>query len=206
MLLRYGRLARRSGQGCFTVKPARAGPWASWRCACCLRRPSGEAWIRLGLLFLPEAGLGRGRIVSLEWTEPWPELRPSGFCNLCWWWLPSEFRSLGNTPNYGPRQIGIILLSNNSLTDRSIICFGGTMKCVESYQATLWLQHSKIAPLIESMIELFMITIHLLFDVSHLIHSRSYIKIKAALLVVLGVPFPNILATSLVLSTTVYFS
>jgi hypothetical protein len=24
----------------------------------------------LGLLFLPEAGLGRGEIVSLEWTEP----------------------------------------------------------------------------------------------------------------------------------------
>jgi hypothetical protein len=105
MLLRYSRLAWRSGQGCFTAKPARAGPWTSRRCARCLRRPSGEAWIRLGLLFLPEAGLGRGEIVSLEWTEPWPELRPSGFCSLCWWWLPAEFRSLGGTPNYGPRQL-----------------------------------------------------------------------------------------------------
>jgi hypothetical protein len=27
------------------------------------------ARIHLGLLFLPEAGLGRGEIVSLEWTE-----------------------------------------------------------------------------------------------------------------------------------------
>jgi hypothetical protein len=35
-----------------------------------LRGPSGEARIRLGLLFLPEAGLGRGEIVSLEWMEP----------------------------------------------------------------------------------------------------------------------------------------
>jgi hypothetical protein len=36
-------LARRSGQGCFTAKPARAGPRASRGCARCLRRPSGEA-------------------------------------------------------------------------------------------------------------------------------------------------------------------
>jgi hypothetical protein len=72
-------LARRSGQGCFTAKPARAGPRASRRCARCLRRPSGEAWIHLGLLFLPEAGLGRGEIVSLEWMELWPVLRLSGF-------------------------------------------------------------------------------------------------------------------------------
>jgi hypothetical protein len=31
------------GQGCFSAKPARAGPRASRRCARCLRRPSGEA-------------------------------------------------------------------------------------------------------------------------------------------------------------------
>jgi hypothetical protein len=30
-----------------------------------------------GLLFPPEAGLGRGDIASLEYTKPWPELRPS---------------------------------------------------------------------------------------------------------------------------------
>jgi hypothetical protein len=109
MLLRYGRLVRRSGQGCFTAKPARARPQASRRGARCLRRPSGEAWIHLGLLFLPEAGLGRGEIVSLEWTELWPVLRPSSLCSLCWWWLQAEFRSLGGTPNYGPRQYDTIL-------------------------------------------------------------------------------------------------
>jgi hypothetical protein len=38
----------------------------------------GGVWICLGLLFLPEAGLEWGEIASLEWTEPWPELRPSG--------------------------------------------------------------------------------------------------------------------------------
>jgi hypothetical protein len=68
------------GQGCFSPKPARAGPRASRRCARCLRRPSGEVWIWLGLLFLLEAGLGRGEIMSLERTELWPELRPSGLC------------------------------------------------------------------------------------------------------------------------------
>jgi hypothetical protein len=49
---------RRSGQGCFSGKPARTGPRASRRCVCCLRRPSGEARICLGLSFLLEAGLG----------------------------------------------------------------------------------------------------------------------------------------------------
>jgi hypothetical protein len=34
-----------------------------------LRRSSGEAWIRLGVLLLPEVGLGRGEIASLEWTK-----------------------------------------------------------------------------------------------------------------------------------------
>jgi hypothetical protein len=47
--------------------------WASGRrCVCCLRGPSGETWILRGRLPLPEAGLGRGEIVSLEWTESWP--------------------------------------------------------------------------------------------------------------------------------------
>jgi hypothetical protein len=29
------------------------------------------------------------------------------FAALCWWGLPAEIRSLGGTPNYGPRQIAI---------------------------------------------------------------------------------------------------
>jgi hypothetical protein len=35
-----------------------------------LEGSSGETWILRGRLPLPEAGLGRGDIVSLEWTEP----------------------------------------------------------------------------------------------------------------------------------------
>jgi hypothetical protein len=31
---------------------------------------------------LPEAGLGRGEIVSLEWTEPWLNRTPSGLCSF----------------------------------------------------------------------------------------------------------------------------
>jgi hypothetical protein len=77
MRLRYGWLVMRFGQGCFTTKPARAGVRASRGCVRCLKRPSDEARIRLGLLFPPEAGLGRGEIVSLEQTKPWPESCPS---------------------------------------------------------------------------------------------------------------------------------
>jgi hypothetical protein len=46
--------------------------WASGsrRCVRCLKGPSGETWILRGRLPLLEAGLGRGEIVSLEWTEP----------------------------------------------------------------------------------------------------------------------------------------
>jgi hypothetical protein len=43
MRLQSGRLVRRYGQGCFTTKPARAGPRESRGGACRLRRPSGEA-------------------------------------------------------------------------------------------------------------------------------------------------------------------
>jgi hypothetical protein len=79
MRLRSGQLVRRSSQGCFTTKPARAGPRESRGGARCLRRPSGEAWIRLGLLFSPEAGLGWDRVPRVDevltWTVPvsWSE-------------------------------------------------------------------------------------------------------------------------------------
>jgi hypothetical protein len=43
MRLRSGRLVGRYGQGCFTTKPARAGPRESRGGARRLRRPSGEA-------------------------------------------------------------------------------------------------------------------------------------------------------------------
>jgi hypothetical protein len=92
MLLRYGRSAWRFGQGCFLAK---TGPQASRRCVRCLRGPSGETWILEGRLPLPEAGLGRGKIVSLEWTEPWLNCTHQTFAALCWWGLPAEIRSLG---------------------------------------------------------------------------------------------------------------
>jgi hypothetical protein len=101
MLLRYGRSAWRSGQGCFSAK---TGPRASRRCVRCLRGPSGETSILRGRLPLPEAGLGRGEIVSLEWTKPWLNRTHQAFAALCWWGLPAKIRSLGGTPNYGPRQ------------------------------------------------------------------------------------------------------
>jgi hypothetical protein len=90
----------RSGQGCFLAK---TGPRASRRCVRCLRGPLGETWTLRGRLSLPEARLGRGEIVSLEWTEPWLNRTHQAFAALCWWGLPAEIRSLGVTPNYGPR-------------------------------------------------------------------------------------------------------
>jgi hypothetical protein len=42
MRLRSGWLVRRYGQGCFTTKPARAGPRESRGGTCRLRRPLGE--------------------------------------------------------------------------------------------------------------------------------------------------------------------
>jgi hypothetical protein len=79
MRLRSGRLVRWSGQGFFRMEPARARPWESRGGARCLRRPSGEAWTRLGLLFPPEAGLGWDRVPQVDevltWTAPvsWSE-------------------------------------------------------------------------------------------------------------------------------------
>jgi hypothetical protein len=102
MLLRYGRSVWQSGQGCFSAK---TGPRASRRCVHCLRGPSGETWILWGWLPLPEAGLGRGEVVTLEWTEPWLNRTHQAFAALCWWGLPAEIRSLGGTPNYGPRHL-----------------------------------------------------------------------------------------------------
>jgi hypothetical protein len=108
MLLRYGRSVWRSGQGCFSAK---TGPRASRRCVRCLRGPSGETWILRGRLLLPEAGLGRSEIVSLEWTEPWLNRTHQAFAALCWWGLPAEIRSLRGTPNYGPRQESSIAIT-----------------------------------------------------------------------------------------------
>jgi hypothetical protein len=105
MLLRYGRLVWWFGQGCSSAKPTRAEPWASRWCFRCLKGPSGEAWIFRGRLSLPEVGLGWGGIVSLERSLGLNRAHQA-FAALCWWGLPAEIRSLGGTPNYGPRQLG----------------------------------------------------------------------------------------------------
>jgi hypothetical protein len=67
MLLRFGRLALRFGQGCFLAKTE---PRASQKYVRRWRGASGEAEILQGRLPLPEVRLGRGVIESLEWTDP----------------------------------------------------------------------------------------------------------------------------------------
>jgi hypothetical protein len=67
MLLRFGRLVRRFGQGCFLAK---TGPWARRKYIRRWRGASGEKEILRGRLPLSEARLRRGAIESLEWTDP----------------------------------------------------------------------------------------------------------------------------------------
>jgi hypothetical protein len=67
MLLRFGRLVRRFGQGCFLAK---TGHRASRKYVHRWRGAPGETEILRGRLPLPEARLGRGVIESLEWTDP----------------------------------------------------------------------------------------------------------------------------------------
>jgi hypothetical protein len=53
--------------------------WASGelRARSLLEEALGRGVNSPALLFPPEAGLGRGEITSLEYTKPWPKLRPS---------------------------------------------------------------------------------------------------------------------------------
>jgi hypothetical protein len=82
MLLRSGRLVRRSWPRLLLCEACPS--WASGESEVrpLLEEALGRGVNLLGLLFLPEAGLGRGEIVSLERTELCPMLRPSGFCNF----------------------------------------------------------------------------------------------------------------------------
>jgi hypothetical protein len=54
---------------------------------------------------VPARGWARARRDRVPWVDgalTWiAAIRP---CSLWWWWLPAEFRSVGGTPNYGPRQ------------------------------------------------------------------------------------------------------
>jgi hypothetical protein len=80
MPLRFGRLAWRFGQGCFLAK---TGPRASREFVRRWWGASGEMEILRGRLPLPEAGLGRGVIESLEWTDPWLSRTHQAFAALC---------------------------------------------------------------------------------------------------------------------------
>jgi hypothetical protein len=88
MLLRYGRLAWRSGQGCFSAK---TGPRA--------RRESTEVGCHC-----PRLGSGEARSCPLSGPSLDLNRAHQAFEALCWWGLPAKIRSLGGTPNYGPRQ------------------------------------------------------------------------------------------------------
>jgi hypothetical protein len=100
MLLRYGRSAWLSGQGCFLAK---TGPRASRRCVRCLRGPRARR--KSSGVDCPCPRLGSGEARSCPLSGPSLELiapiRPLQLCADGG--LPAEIRSLGGTPNYGPR-------------------------------------------------------------------------------------------------------
>lgn len=83
----------------------------------------------------------------------------------------------------------IILFSNNSLDDGSIICFGWANELLlNQIQGTLWHYHILgLLPLL-TIIELLTIIMYFLLDLSYLTYLRSCDMVKGALLVVSGVP------------------
>jgi hypothetical protein len=99
MLLRFGRLARRFGLGCFLAK---TGPRAS--------RKYVRRWRSFGVGY-PCPRLGSGEARSSPSNGPIPDLiapiRPLQLCADGGYQL--RIRSLEGIPNYGPRQFYIDL-------------------------------------------------------------------------------------------------
>jgi hypothetical protein len=60
---------------------------------------------------VPARGWARARRDRVPWAdEALTWIVPISLCSLRWWWLPAEFRSVADIPNYGTRQIAIRLL------------------------------------------------------------------------------------------------
>jgi hypothetical protein len=53
----------------------------------------------------PRLGSGEARSCPLSGRSLDRNRAHQAFTALCWWGLPAEIRSLGGTPNYGPRQM-----------------------------------------------------------------------------------------------------
>jgi hypothetical protein len=70
------------------------------------REPSG-----VGCL-CPRLGSGEARSCPLSGLSLDLNRAHQAFAALCWWGLPAEIRSLGGTPNYGPRQTQSLILPN----------------------------------------------------------------------------------------------
>jgi hypothetical protein len=94
-------LVRRFGQGRLHDK---ACLWPSRGCAHCLRRPSGETWIRPGPLFPPRPGSDEARSRPLV-DKALTLARTVSLHGLLWKYSPAVFSSVWGTPNYGTRQL-----------------------------------------------------------------------------------------------------
>jgi hypothetical protein len=75
---------------------------------------------RVGCL-CPRLGSGEARSCPLCGLSLDLNHAHQAFAALCWWGLPVEIRSLGGTPNYGPRQIvNRLNQSSEKLADSSL--------------------------------------------------------------------------------------
>jgi hypothetical protein len=120
MLLRYGRLAWRSGQGCFSAKTR---PRASQRCVRCSRGPSGERESSGVGCLCPRLDSGEAGSCPLSGLNLDLNRVHQVFAVLCWWGLSVETRSLGGTHNYGLDSFHPYFL------ELSRACFSNTTSC-----------------------------------------------------------------------------
>jgi hypothetical protein len=75
----------------------------------------------------PRLGSGEARSCPLSGRSFDLNCAHQAFAALCWWWLPAEFRSLGGTPNYGPRHIPTETTSSYNYSSFTTCCFRSSL-------------------------------------------------------------------------------
>jgi hypothetical protein len=101
MRMRSGRLVRRFGRGHCTTKSARVGLRASRGCAHCLGGPRARREFIRDYCSRPR--LGSDEVASLGRCGLDLNRALSAVYGLFWRCFPAGLRSIGGTPNYGPR-------------------------------------------------------------------------------------------------------
>jgi hypothetical protein len=141
MPLRFGRLVRRFGQGCFLAK---AGPRASRKYVRRWRGASGETEILRGRLPLSEASRSNGLIPDLVAPIRPLQLYADGGYQL-------RIRSLEGTPNYGPRQVLLKMVIHGYFRQKWGLC--GHLSSTRGSYTSLHICFLAICHILGSMVE-----------------------------------------------------